>query len=297
MEQHPWIAAHIYYPGNTDKVLQHLLRPFLDEVQTILHPFTPWFFIRYWKQGSHIRFRLNPLPGQEDHIRQELQKQANAFFRQYPAVPEQHDRHYSAPVALRFEPYIPETERYGNAKSLPAAEHLFYTSSAFVLERFAEIHKASLLIESLRMQLITLWATGWDERRLVHICTLFIEGWLPRLYDPALEQTAQKAHWMAVFKQSFNRHADQIIPAFGAFRKALLKGHTDHRSQQFYTNHTRMFETYENYRFTPEKMNAIVGSFLHMNNNRLGISNHEEAYGMYCTCKCIQHINHDQNPE
>ncbi|RNL81730.1 hypothetical protein ED312_18540 [Sinomicrobium pectinilyticum] len=290
MEQNNWLAAHIFYPGNLDNVLVYLVRPFLNNISVKLQQPTPYFFIRYWEEGSHIRLRLNPVPGKEEFIRKELLTRAASFFREYPALPRDSGSSLPAPT-VQFVPYIPETERYGNLKSLPQAEYQFFRSSAFVLEWLTGTSKAPILIESLRMHLILLLATGQDLNRLNEICTFFIDGWLPRLYDGSTDEAIQKEQWLKLFRQSFLRHSEQILPASGIFREELVQGTADPRSLTFLQANTDIFREYENIGFTDDKMKSVISSMIHMGNNRLGISNHEEAYGMYCTQQCLQFIH------
>ncbi|MGS2761168.1 thiopeptide-type bacteriocin biosynthesis protein [Sinomicrobium sp. M5D2P9] len=293
MKQNNWLAAHIFYPGNLDNVLVYLVRPFLDDISMKLQHPTPYFFIRYREGGSHIRLRLNSLPGKEEFIREELLRQAASFFKEYPALSRDPGSSLPAPT-VQFVPYIPEMERYGNLKSLPRAEHQFFRSSAFVLEWLAGTSKAPVLIESLRMHLILLFATGLDASGLNEICTFFIEGWLPRLYDGSADEETQKGQWLNLFRQSFLRHSGQILPASKIFWEELVQGNADARSLTFLQTSTKVFGEYENIGFAEDKMKSVISSMMHMANNRLGVSNHEEAYGMYCTQQCLQFIHKNQ---
>ncbi|UGU16506.1 thiopeptide-type bacteriocin biosynthesis protein [Sinomicrobium kalidii] len=288
MKHHNWLAAHIFYPGDLDNVLLHLVRPLLRRIYPKLQQPTPYFFIRYWEEGSHIRLRLNATPDKEALIRDELLLRAASFFKEYPAGS-------PAPApTVKFVQYIPETDRYGNLQSLPRAEHQFFQSSAFVLEWLAQASKAPMLIESLRMHLIVLCATQWDIAGLNEVCTSFIEGWLPRLYDNSKAKTAQKKQWLDLFRESFRRHSEHILPASKIFWKELMQGTADQRSLTFLQANTEIFRAYESIGFTDDKMNSVVSSMIHIGNNRLGISNYEEAYGMYCTQQCLLFIHKNQ---
>lgn len=293
MKHHNWLAAHIFYPGDLDKILLYFVRPFLHGIYPKLRQPTPCFFIRYWEEGSHIRLRLNIPPDKETLIRNELLLQASSFFKEYPAPPQMSGPPAPAPT-VKFVPYIPETDRYGNLQSLPRAEHQFFQSSVFVLEWLAQTSKAPILIESLRMHLIVLCATRWEISRLNEVCIFFMEGWLPRLYDSSGDKTAQKKQWLDLFRQSFQRHSEQILPAAGIFWKELKQGTADQRSLTFLRANTEIFRAYENLGFTNDKISSVVSSMIHMGNNRLGISNYEEAYGMYCTQQCLLFIHKNQ---
>ncbi|KIO76743.1 hypothetical protein TH53_13340 [Pedobacter lusitanus] len=289
-----WFATYLFYPGDLDLMLKELVTPFIRDFIPAEQENVYYFFIRYWENGNHIRLRINADIQLQEVLAKELKKRANAFFAQYPALnksgvfPEEvlFADHY-----VQFAAYEPEIERYGNRQSMPWAETHFYKSSAFILN-WINTRKpgASVLIQALQLHLILLAATGWEIPQLLAVCNLFIDGWLPRLYFPEAAKQMQRIQWLKEFERSFNRTKELILPASRDFWETLISGTADKNVQDLADANGLILQNYLSAGFTEVKLAEIITSMMHMNNNRLGISNYEEAYGMYCTGRCLEFI-------
>lgn len=275
-----WFAAYLFYAGDLDLMLRELVTPFVCEFFPHDNTEASWFFIRYWENGSHIRLRMNAELSLQNVLIKTLDKRANEFFLQYPAD-----------HALQFPVYEPEITRYGNHQSMQWAELHFFKSSAFILEWICTRKPgASALIQSLQLQLILLLATGWEIARLITVCNFFIDGWLPRLYLSGTDTATQKIFWLKEFETSFNRTKAVILPASKVFWEEITAGTANQEVQDLFKANRLILQNYQQADFTEIKRIEIMTSLMHMNNNRLGISNHEEAYGMYCTLQCLDFI-------
>lgn len=275
-----WFAAYLFYAGDLDLMLRELVTPFVCEFFPDDNTEASWFFIRYWENGSHIRLRMNAELSLQNVLIKTLEKRANEFFLQYPAD-----------HALQFPVYEPEITRYGNHQSMRWAELHFFKSSAFILDWICTRKSgASALIQSLQLQLILLLATGWEIARLIIVCNFFIDGWLPRLYLSGTDTATQKIFWLKEFETSFNRTKAVILPASKVFWEEITAGTANQEVQDLFKANRLILQNYRQADFTEIKRIEIMTSLMHMNNNRLGISNHEEAYGMYCTLQCLDFI-------
>lgn len=275
-----WFAVHLFYSGDLDLILRELVTPFIREFFADEDTEAFWFFIRYWENGSHIRLRMNTEHSLQDILTKALEKRANEFFLQYPAD-----------HGLKFPVYEPEITRYGNRQSMRWAELHFFKSSAFILDWICTRKPgASVLIQALRLQLILLLATGWEITRLITVCNFFIEGWLPRLYLSGADTATQKIFWLKEFETSFDRAKEVILPASKVFWEEVTTGTANQEVQDLFKANRLILQNYQQADFTEIKLIEIMTSLMHMNNNRLGISNHEEAYGMYCTLQCLDFI-------
>jgi len=289
-----WLAVYLFYPGDLDLMLSRLVTPFIQDFFPEPAQDNYYFFIRYWENGSHIRLRMNADPAMHKILSKELKERANSFFFQYPDLSEASSlnkknlfvNHY-----IRFTAYEPETERYGDQRSLPWAEVHFFKSSAFILNWInTKKPGASVLIQALQLHLILLFALRNEIPRLIHICTFFIEGWLPRLYQQQEDAAGQKTQWFKEFEISFSRNKEFILPASKDFWDDLAAGTANENVQELLNVNIQLLQNYQSAGFEEIKLTGIITSMLHMNNNRLGISNYEEAYGMYCTLQCLHFI-------
>lgn len=275
-----WFAVHLFYSGDLDLMLRKLVRPFVREFFPDANTEASWFFIRYWENGSHIRLRMNAELSLQDVLVKTLETRANEFFLQYPA-----DHELQIPV------YEPEITRYGNHQSMRWAELHFFKSSAFILDWICTRKpEASALIQALRLQLVLLLASGWEIARLITVCNFFIDGWLPRLYLSGSDPATQKIFWLKEFETSFNRTKEVILPASKVFWLEVTTGTANQEVQDLFKANRLILQNYQRADFTETKCIEIMTSLMHMNNNRLGIRNHEEAYGMHCTLQCLDFI-------
>ncbi|MFJ2928477.1 thiopeptide-type bacteriocin biosynthesis protein [Streptomyces massasporeus] len=154
---HRWSAWHLHL-GTTarsahDRVLTDVIGPTVAE----LPPGTPWFFIRYWQSGPHLRLRIADLPESTDAharveraLRDRLAEAGRLAPGEEPLAEEAYQQgasrlaaagetgvntsvHALLPPGVHRADYDPEYERYGGPALMPAAESLFHRSSELVL--------------------------------------------------------------------------------------------------------------------------------------------------------------------
>jgi len=146
-----WTAWHLHLdsPAHTasDRVLTHVVAPL---ARATGHP---WFFIRYWQGGPHIRLRVRDLSAaQADDLAQRLgHGLAQWGPRRNGELPVNDDayaddagRHARGetgdgravdelmPLGVYARSYEPELERYGGDQLMPASEEIFVHSSGLV---------------------------------------------------------------------------------------------------------------------------------------------------------------------
>lgn len=275
MEQ-KWFAVYLFYPGELDEVLLRLIVPLADACLSDRRLVPAYFFIRYWEDGSHIRLRVKTDAEQWRIILRQLKERADELFTAH---------------RLTAAVYAPEIERYGDQRSINWAERHFFQSSVFVLNYIrTRKNGTSVLIQALRMQLVLLFATRLEISGLSEIGTFFIDGWLPRLYTKTDDFPAQKTFWLNEFENSFKRAKEFILPASLTFWEELNAGTADKQVMELLRVDQQIMLNYQATGFGKTKITEIMTSMMHMDNNRLGISNYEEAYGMYCTMQCLDFI-------
>lgn len=273
-----WFAVYLFYPGDLNLMLQQLIHPFINRFFKE-EADGAYFFIRYWENGSHIRLRMNVDPEKQEMLFAEMKNRANVFSAQYPDL------------KLIYASYEPEITRYGNGQSMPWAEAHFFKSSAFILDWISSKKTgASVLVQALSMHLILLYATGWEFPRLLQVCNSFINGWLPRLYDPNKDPVRERERWLKQFELSFSPAKTQIQAASKTFWESMIQDAATVKISQYLYENTLIMQNYSSAGFQETKLTEIITSMMHMNNNRLGISNYEEAYGAYCLRQSLDFI-------
>jgi thiopeptide-type bacteriocin biosynthesis protein len=284
-----WISAHIFYSGDHDLLLAELVAPIISHNRHLLAEPSPYFFIRYWEGGEHTRLRL--YSGSRALLEKELIDQAADFFKRYPAhcsEKEAQNRTVYPDNSVQFISYIPETERYGNSRSLPWAEQYFAASSTLILQWITGgKNKSARFIRAIKLHLILIQACGFNDQQINELCTGFINDWLTRLCDPLNDMEAEKQLWLQQFERSFEPQKEQLTAAVANFLDEIIHEQLPDGLQQFNELNRQIMRQYQNEGFSIGKIMDIIKSLMHMNHNRLGINNQEESYLMYCTHQCL----------
>jgi thiopeptide-type bacteriocin biosynthesis protein len=148
-----WISAHVFYQGDLDDLLTHVVAPLTDEL-TGSGMATGYFFLRYWDGGPHLRLRV--LPADETHggrVEELICARFGDYFVQHPATdrisPRDYDRlagvlarregvgSYASRLmpnnSVVFIPYRREDRRPGASAAMWAVERHFIQSSRIAL--------------------------------------------------------------------------------------------------------------------------------------------------------------------
>ena len=138
-----WVSAHLFHCGDLDALLLSTLAALREGGLA-----RPYFFLRYWEAGDHLRLRLAAADGEEELIRRAVTRHCDRCFAGHPsyradpagyperawalAVFERLDT-YAGVLApndsVAFLPYRPEYERYGHGDAMRAVERHFLESS------------------------------------------------------------------------------------------------------------------------------------------------------------------------
>jgi thiopeptide-type bacteriocin biosynthesis protein len=156
-----WIGLHVFYSDRADVLLTDCVAPLVADLRRrgILDRY---FFIRYWLEGPHVRLRLRPKPGAGPETTDLAMRAVRSFLSEHPARPRPEwdnsawqlamaRREYStaelagefgAGVEFPVRPdntcaiidYQPEYARYGGTAGVDLAEWHFERSSDLVQE-------------------------------------------------------------------------------------------------------------------------------------------------------------------
>lgn len=265
-----WLSAYIFSTTGLNMVLSEQVTPFLQAADRYLQTPSPYFFIRYGEGGPHIRLRLKILEDDETMVRRILGEFA----------------------AAQYVPYKPEIERYGNAATITLAEQQFHLCSDYVLSLITQQRwdSSGVLVQGIQMDMALLYALPVAPGETINSCNQFIRSWLPRLYDRTKDRQDQEKYYLALLEEKFALYAPVILPLAMTFWLTLQEGQATTPLLQYAGRHIPLMQYYQQQISDPLKMRGIICSLLHMQHNRLGISNADEAYVVFFTMKCMEHI-------
>ena len=235
------------------------------------------FFIRYGEGGPHIRLRLL----MEGTAIADVQSQLIQAGKEIRGL------------TIQFITYEPEIARYGNQDSIARAEEQFICSSTYVLavlNKSREWDASSALLEALKMNIAIACALDVAAFEMIAICRQFIHQWLPRLYDRSKPVTGQERYYMTLLETHFSHYTELLLPVTAKLWEELCEGKAEPVLQTFMQSNQQVFQAYGQLGFDDLRMRDIIGSFMHMGHNRLGVSNLDEAYIMFFTLKCLENV-------
>ncbi|MBC9911744.1 thiopeptide-type bacteriocin biosynthesis protein [Chitinophaga varians] len=282
--QSTWLSVHFFHAGDHDRLLQLLVSPVVQRAGC------PYFFIRYWEKGPHIRLRLYVENDRQADVKQLLEDAAQTYFETHPSC-RQDDAWPSQQLlpndSWQYIPYVPEISRYGNAQTMPLAERQFYLSSVCVLQ---ELNPPGALMQAIRLNLALLQSLQLTPALTLDICHRFIQGWLPRLYLPDQDRQQQETYYLQRMHEKYITYAPALTHIAVDLWQRIVQGSAPPVLQRFVEGNSHVFAQYRQLGFGDSQLATVAGSFLHMGHNRLGVSNPDEAYIMYFTRKCLEHI-------
>ncbi len=256
-----WLSIH-FYPNETEDIfLQRAVRPFLEKY---IWPekTARAFFVRFEdERGEHIRLRIR---GEAEFLENQIR----------PAISE----HFEGRGERFEEKYQPETNRFGGEEAMAWAEEHFHQSTRVVLDR-SKTEKygyEDAMFDALRMHIISVFAAGFDLKKVKWYFEKLTDQWLPLFFQP--ENPAAK-NWEDDVKTDFSkklkRQRREIVDALDKLWTDLKKGKID-KSQPEWLRWLRANELI--LKSLDQNLEKALPSLIHLTNNRLGIKNHHEVY-------------------
>jgi thiopeptide-type bacteriocin biosynthesis protein len=316
-EESSWLAVHLFfnhpgiYTGECDAVVMEVALPFVQRCQA-----EGWidghFFIRYSEHGPHVRLRLHGKtevlegtvwPALQAHVRAaypevSFEKPDVPAYGPPPEVPEGEPLRVTHAARIDYEP---ETERYGGEQGVRVAERFFEISSEAVyalLPRTSRTERSSRLGKGLLTMV-----------QLVHVFTRSREAavrWtqqynLGYLRGVAREEEQREA-WLGAFDSGYSTQSETLgayveevwsrmdegeplSDALDLYSQGLMevRGHLDDVFRA-----GRLGRPEEPFADWLTAVMAICSSYMHMMNNRLGITIQEESYLAYLINRTLQ---------
>lgn len=270
-----WRALHIFYYEKHDELLVCGIRPILKKYNV-----NEFFFIRYWEKGPHIRLRIKI---DSNEIFECIQKDIENFItfnKSESLISEQYYRKIAEQFAKKEKienvkdqsmmpdntvcemQYLPEYEKYYGKDGVTLAEKEFCFSSAlaFNVIALAESKSGKMYYgAAYAMALVdTVFEDENDRKKFFSVYTGYWER-----YSEIIEENIKKMHESAV-------EVDSIL-----LRniEAVLKENTS-------DFHRTLFAEIGTDR---KKITRLLINFIHLFNNRIGVSTYEEVQiGLIC---------------
>ena len=274
-----WLTAYLFFEGHVygeaaDRVLREVVAPLVEACRPDA---VRWFFLRYAEEGSHVRLRFfAPSSVLEETI--------------WPRVAE---AAASSELVVRStrERYEPEVERYGGPWGLALAEELFHRQSETALALLEKIEpgtRSKRLGKGLLTMLVLLFLYRGERPAAADLARRYGTGYLKAWAEDAEKQE----HWLRTFQEAFDRQADRLAGYVTSAWEALESGgeltpELDAYRRDMEDVARRLRELFDQGRLRLGERTAadwdecvrwIVPSYIHMMNNRLGVSIQEESY-------------------
>ncbi len=314
-EEHKnWLSAHIYFNGNIyepgcDKVILDIVAPFISicKKQDL---FEKYFFIRYSEFGSHVRLRFYSKQTYLDIIKQMLDKNISGYSDQDILVlPLNLDQHIISNSPLFWTSYEPELNRYGGTEAIRIAEEFFYYSSETAVKLIKKIpdgEYSSRLGKGLLSMVILLYTFIKDRNRAMD----FIENYGNNYLKVLAGNEEIKKSYTEAFNNGFDIQSQTLIGYTNIIWQSLQDKNSLSEDLDEYRKYlTKISEklknlslngnVYKNNNVILDWQNCIkmiIPSYIHMMNNRLGISIKDESYLSYLIAKSLK-IKHEMEYE
>lgn len=274
-----WLTAYLFFEDHlyseaADRVIREVVAPVARACRSGA---VRWFFLRYAEEASHVRLRFfAPGPVLEESI--------------WPRVAE---AAASSELVVRTtrERYEPEVERYGGPWGLALAEELFHRQSETalaLLEKITPGTRPLRLGKGLLAMLVLLFLYRGERRAAAGLARRYGTNYLKAWARDAEEQE----HWLQTFQEAFDRQADRLAGYVESAWEALESGgeltpELDAYRRDMEDLARRLRELFDQGRLRlgsrtaadwDEPVRFLVPSYIHMMNNRLGVSIQEESY-------------------
>ena len=293
-----WISAHLFLRGSLfgaegDRVVRECVEPFVRSARE-----RGWvdeaFFIRYGELGPHLRLRLrgrpavlggDVAPALEAHAGEAV----DPALRGAPSGPLPPGARAGTVPWLAWIPSAPEVERYGGPRGVAVAEGLFARSTelAFaLLGRLDPADRQARVGLALPAMLALLGAMTRDAALAREVAELH------RNTFAGVPGVSVAADWHTPYERSFARQGEAVVQRVRAFWAAAADGAAlpaplDAYHAAAVQARGELRALLESGRLATEKgrleswdqaVLALVSSYLHMANNRLGLSTLEEGF-------------------
>ncbi len=290
-----WISAYLFYKGSANKFLIDFVHLFIEKMQKE-KGLSKYFFIRYNEGGPHIRLRLLVEKDKENKWKERLKKESEIYWSITEKNTIKDKKNLCNPI--QFVDYIPEINRYGGVHVMEEAEKQFESSSEVVLYNLAYYSKNwkdnTAFLLAIKMHLLFFVSIRFSTEEMKNACKLFVQEWLPVLYDVSKPEKEQQQFFLSEFAKKFDVYKEQMIPVISTFLKDIeINLQKDTWLNTYFLKNANVNKGYKEKKISLKVELSITTSFMHITHNRIGIINADEAYLVYLLYKCLENRSLD----
>lgn len=305
-----WLSYHIYYQESLNCLLTDCIYPLINQLeqQELSQGF---FFLRYWKNGPHLRLRIKYDYANHTEVKDSMELAIQGYLKQHPSktiIDEQLYQEISRKFArleneilyefklmtnngLYLEDYEPEFHKYGGFKGVQIAEEIFITSSQLAMH--VCVHKKNKFVYAISMMLLAAKAFQMSSDQMQQFFRAYHQYW--NIYNNKTYEntnahiekiTQQNSLQTLLFEVLQGKTGDLLNPWYSVINAA----------QQKLTRHLdgiSMHITDANAQNYPSQY--LLTQYIHTNNNRLGVLATEEAFLGYIAAYMVQRFVEEQN--
>lgn len=281
----PWtttcIYAHLTTPG-TDALIRDCVAPLAQELVAQGRA-TGWFFLRYWHGGPHVRVRFrDPDPAAvdgfeaavaawlADHAEDRVDLDPGRFHARF-SQPDPVPWHGHGQIVR--EPYLPEVDRYGGPRALARCEEFFELSSRIAGAVLRTGDRTKVFAVGLDLMTLAMGAASPAALDAARSARRYFSSWdfvdeASSDRDGALQQAeGLRRDWSQVWDKRVAAVTAAVQDSPGSTHGLWRRGIEDLLAD------LDRISAQDGLTRPPA---AILWSLIHMMNNRLGISVHEE---------------------
>ncbi len=315
-----WLGAHLFsdldvYGAACDAMILEVVQPMVREFER-----RGWidgfFFLRYGEGGPHVRLRLR---GEPSRLMGQVKPAVRTTLRlQFPemreGIPDQPIRspsqgHPITVTHLAFIDYEPEFLRYGGVSAMPIGERMFEASSNCALSLLSQIEgndRSSRLGRALLSMVVLMHAFEPSSVAAARLAQRHGTGYLATL----VRDRKRREPWWDAFDAGFDRQSERLTAHVHAVWNCLAQGGSasdalDRLSTSASGVRDDLAELCRSGQISVRGnlapdwstvVDAIVPSYVHLMNNRLGIMLHEESYLAHLVCRSLAQIHEAAHP-
>lgn len=291
-ENRDWTAFHIFlHDGKQQEAF--LADWLLPEARKIVKAgqAEQWFFLRYWDGGPHIRIRFLNLQNRsvllnsiQDVANGYLGKEAltaDAFYGNHafdgqPVNKAELDWHRDGQVVCY--PYCPEYARYGGEKAIAVSEDLFHASSdiASAIIKATEYNNEHRFQLALKLMVTSVWAVKPDRKTLQQFCHFYSGFWRGHASAAGIDKAPE--HGAALSHTLTNLQANISAGRLTGIEQAWVEQVQNGVNALSELSALRQLYSPINGKLVESDADlqaailSIIGSHVHMTNNRLGVT-------------------------
>jgi thiopeptide-type bacteriocin biosynthesis protein len=301
-----WISVHIYY-NNLDKLLKECITPLVDLLER-KGLTDKLFFIKYYDDGPHIRFRVKCKRINIEITKSNLNREIEEYLltsssQSHLGIIHAENKKKIKLDTFQYVKYDMELGRYGGEVGMQIAQDVFEASSKATLWLLKENKLSEYgdkIGSALQLHFSFAYAFGLSLNEMVKFFHGVLELWCMRSinYVNKLSRNGpySKDQVLSLFNDQCRNELEILIPHFRSFWDHLI-AESDFSEEYIneWISQCKSISKKFNKRLNKglidvqnasinidhifeENHWAIFQSYFHMTNNRMGIDNKDESY-------------------